>query len=309
MAVKSVTSENVAEFVQARQALGSQIATPEAVAAQEAKVTEEKVEGGKIVGTVTETVSTAPDPGSQEPTAKAKPKNGVQERIDEITREKKELEELAESEYDARVLAQRRVAELEAQIKPKVEEKKDDRPDRTKYKPEEADKYENDLLAWNRRQAIAEFQAESAKQALQARLTAAAAAARQDFSDFDQVIQRAARSTEAVPSHVGEAIQESEVAGHLAYHLAKHPAEAKKIFGLTRTRALLELGRIEEQYVKKPAADKPAVTTIPPVTKAPPPVPAIDAGSGEVSKDISGPMAFADYKRRRIEEIRKARRR
>lgn len=309
MAVKSVTAENVAEFAQARQAMGSQIATPEQVAAQEAKVTEEKVEGGRIVGTVTETVSTAPDPGSQEPTAKAKPRNGVQERIDEITREKKELEELAESEYQARLIAQRRVSELEAQVKPKVEEKKDERPDRTKYKPEEADKYEDDLLAWNRRQAIAEFQAESAKQQLQARLASAAAAARKDFSDFDQVIQRAARSSEAVPAHVSEAIQESDVAGHVAYHLAKNPAEAKRIFGLTRTRALLELGKIEEQYAKKPQSESRAAPTIPPVTKAPPPVPAVESGPGEVSKDISGPMAFADYKRRRIEEIRKARRR
>jgi len=306
MAVKSVTAANVAEFAQERASRGSQIATPEQVAAQEAKVQETKGEG-VVVGTVTETVSTAPDPGIQEPTAKKQQKNSVQERIDELTREKKELEEFAEGEYEARSQLQRRIAELEAQVKPQ-EVKKDERPDRTKYKPEEADKYEDDLLAWNRKQAIAEFQANAAKAALEARLRASAEAARETFTDFDEVIKRASRSTEAVPAHVSEAIQESEYAGHVAYHLAKNPKQAKEIFALSRTRALLELGKIEEQYAKKPVEPKGPTTTIPPVTKAPPPIAAVTSGSGDVAFDFSH-ADFKDYKRRRIEEIRKARRR
>lgn len=312
MAIKSVTQNNLADYVAAKRAGGAVIATAEQAVQAEAKVVETKAaEGTPIVGTVTETVSNAPDPGNQVPPKKAEaPKSSVQERINELTREKKELEEFAESEYEARQQAQRRIAELESQVgsvKPTVSE--DLRPDRSKYKAEEADKYENELLAWNRRTAIREFQDQENRRRADEALKERTERARAEIEDFDAVIQSASRRQNDVPPHVVAAIVESDVGPHLAYHLAKNPTEAQRIFALTPARALLALGKIESSISVTPkAADANGTTpTITPVTKLPTPTPSLTSGAADVTPDFAK-MEFKDYKRRRIDEIRKARR-
>src|SRR6185503_1994512 len=107
--IQSVTNENVAEYVNERKALGSEVKTPEQVKQEDANV---------AAG-----VKPEPTPPSVKPDSK---KNSVQDRIDELTREKHELNEFAETEYEARLQAQRRISELEKQIQvtqapPKVE--------------------------------------------------------------------------------------------------------------------------------------------------------------------------------------------
>lgn len=286
MAIVSVTKENIADMVAAR--------LPEQPKPAEPTKAEAKVEEVK-----------------EEPEGKKKP---IQERISELTRDKRELEEAWQSEYEARVIAENRLKELGTQ-KPK-EEPKDERPDRTKYKPEEAEKYENDLLAWNRREAIREFQAEQAKlnaeaaqKAAQERLEALTREARKEIEDFDEVIESADRRKEIIPAHVVAAITESDKGPHLAYYLAKNPDEAKRIFGLTPARALLALGKIELNFTAK-TETKPEVKaeTKTPVTKAPAPMPSISGGGGEIPKDLTKPMSFREYAAARREEIRAKRR-
>ena len=289
MAVKSVTAENVAELVAARNAV-------------EPKKEPEPVKAEAI-----------PIEVKQEEPAGDHKKKPIQERISELTRDKRELEEAWQSEYEARLLAQNRLKELEAQ-KPKAEEPKDERPDRTKYKAEEAEKYENDLLAWNRREAIREFQAEQAKlqaeaaqKAAEERLQALTIEARKEIEDFDEVIKSADRRRENVPAHVVAAITESDKGPHLAYYLAKNPDEAKRIFAMTPAKALLALGKVELNFTTK-GDEKPAVETKTPVTKAPAPMPSITGGGGELPKDLSRPMNFREYAAARREEIRAKRR-
>jgi hypothetical protein len=287
MAIVSVTKDNITEMVAAR--AGEQQKEPEPVKVEEPKEAKAEPEGDKV-------------------------KKPIQERISELTRDKRELEEAWQSEYEARILAQNRLKELETQ-KPKAEEPKDERPDRTKYKPEEVEKYENDLLSWNRREAIREFQAEQARvqaeaaqKAAQERLEALTKEARAEIEDFDEVIANADRRKEVIPNHVVAAITESDKGPHLAYYLAKNPDEAKRIFALTPAKALLALGKIELNFTKTELKETPKPVEKPPVTKAPAPMASITGGGGELPKDLSKPMSFREYAAARKEEIRAKRR-
>lgn len=294
MPVKSVTSETIAQMVDAK-AAKPEPAKAEADAAAEISEPEP-----------------APQPEGQakaEADPKKPRKGGVQERIEELLAKNRETEEFAQSEYEARLQAQRRIAELEALQAKKPEEQQDKRPDRSAYKAEEAEKYEDDLLAWNRRQAIKEFQAEEAKRQQDAALRERTEQARHDIADFDDVISAADRRQENIPGHVAAAIIESDKGPHLAYYLAKNPAEAKKIFAMTPAKALLALGKIETTFAKSEAA-APAETakTAPKTTQAPPPLPSLAQGSGTIVTDVAKAPDFATYKRMRLEQMRAARR-
>lgn len=330
MAIKTVNAENLASYVAEKRAGGSEIATHEQAAVQEAKVTE-GTGTGPIVGTVTETVSTAPDPGPQkegkpgddedDDKGEAKPPSWYRKTLDRLKREKEDLDEFARGEYDARVQLQERLKQLEA-AQPKPEVKKVERPDRTKYKPEEAEKYENDLLDWNRKQAIAEFQEQEQQRQLNEKLKTAADAARAELSDFDDVIRRGAQRAGNVPAYVQGAIYQAEgsSSAYLAYHIAKFPEEASRIFAMPPYQAVKALAKIEEQYTKKPgngatssSAVAPAKESAPvaPISKAPPPVASLTAGSGDIVLDVSKITGadYPKYKRYMLEQKRLGRRR
>ncbi len=309
MAVKSVTQANLAEYVGERRAMGSKISeTPPAV-----------VESAVVaVGedTITPKLATEVAPKPEE----KQRKNSVQDRIDELTREKKELEELAETEYEARLQSQRRISELESQLKsiqPEVKKPEPKpRPDRSKYT--DPDQSENDLLAWNRERAIEDFRGEEQKkeqeriqQEANAALVQHTEAAKQAFPDFQRVIEEADK-TVVIPDRIKPLLNavavESDYGVHVLYHLAKNPEEAQTIFKMKPAAALLALGRIEQKYMASPPVDEPAKTPKPNVSKAPAPVVTLNGGGeGAVVTDISQPMPFKDYKQRRIDQIRKKR--
>lgn len=284
MAVKSVTRENVAEMV-----------------AQ--KVTEVKALEPEVKAEVKADAKTEPE--------KEAPKNSVQARIDELTREKKELDEFAQGEYEARLQAQRRISELETQLQtPKAEEPKPKpRPDRTKY--QDATKYEDDLLAWNREESIRQFREEQAKEDARraeaernAALIAHKEAAKKAFPDFDEVIASADR-TQQIPESIKPLLSaiaiESEHGVKVLYHLAKNPDEAKSIFKMKPAAALMALGRIEEKFIAGQKAEPEPSTPQPPISRAPPPsTPLNGGGSGAVITDLSQPMSYRDYKRQRM---------
>lgn len=338
MAIKSVTAANLAEHVADKRSSGANISTHEQVAAmalEANKVTEKPAEGEKtpVVGTTTETVSTAPEPqGTPGPKPK-KEDNAFSERIKELTEQKRELEEFSEGEYTARLQAQRRIQELEGQIaalQPKPPEKAEDTdpaPDPTKYTDQK--KYLDDRDAWNRRQAIREFrkeqETEDQKKETQrliaeanSRREASLAAARKEHSDFDEVIKRAAREVElkaipAPPPHVEAVLVDSDYSAHILYHFATHPDEAKRIFALRPAKAALELGRLETQFAKGEVKADPKAETksapqgAPQTSRAPPPMPSLNGGVGDVPHDFTTPQPFQEYKRKRIDEIRRKR--
>lgn len=267
MAIKSVTNETIAEMVAAQK--------PEVKVEPEPKVEQGEPQEAKV-------------------------KKPIQERISELTAQKRELEEFAQSEYEARLQAQRRISELEA-LTPKKEAPEDKRPDRASYKPEDAEKYENDLLAWNRREAIKEFTAQEQQRRIQEALTTRIQNAKTDLPDFDEVIERAAKRQEQFPGHIQAALIESELGPHLAYHLEKNPADRKRILSMPPASALLALGKLELS-IAKPKADEVKVTQ---PTKPPPeaPMPSL-AGAGAVITTPDKAPDFQTYKRLRLEQMR-----
>jgi|ERR1700761_454050 len=321
MSIKSVTSENLAEYVAERSVKATEIQNGDQMSDAVQKVAEAKKDPVVVEAKETKpNVANAPDPGEQEPTAKKK--NPVQPRIDELTAQKRELEEFAESEYEMRLRAERRIGELEAELtkaKPAavVEEVKEDvEPDPTKYTDQK--EFLKDWGAWNRKEAQKEFRAEQqrqaqaqADQALAARIAAQIEQAKQDIPDFLEVIEAAGRDNPFVPEHIKAAILDSDVGAQLAYHIRKHPEDEKRIYALTPAKALLELGKLELKYTKEKAieADSTITSTTQNTTKAPPPPTKLKGANegGVVPTNLSAPMNFQDYKALRLEQKRKRR--
>src|SRR5882672_7615196 len=106
MAIRTVTTENLSAYVDERQLKTGSIQTDAqmttAVNARADAQAEGKKDEKPVIKATTETVSDAPEPTGGEPTAKAqadidKAKAGtdpaVQKKIDQLTREKRELDE------------------------------------------------------------------------------------------------------------------------------------------------------------------------------------------------------------------------
>ncbi|MDE2098342.1 MAG: hypothetical protein KGL39_13900 [Patescibacteria group bacterium] len=317
--IKSVTNANVAEYVADRKVLGSE--SKEQLALEvNPEVKAEKSE--------------APVPAVEpksEPKAEAKgepkeggdkPKNSVQDRIDELVRQRKELDEFAEGEYQARLQAQHRIAELEQQIqsvqKVVPEVKEDLEPDPGTFTDQK--EFLKAWGDWNRKKAISEFQASERKrreeeererqiQQANARRQKSLEEARKVLPDFDEVIRAADRSAEAksIPAPtpiIAGLLAESDYQAHLLYHLAKSPEEMKNLNAMRPAQAALFLGRLETQFAKAGIPAQAAPTIESPKPNLPEPTPALGIGGGNVPVDLNAPMQFADYKRRRLDEIR-----
>lgn len=320
MSIKSVTNENLAEYVAERSIKPTEISTATQMTEAVNKIADAKAE--KVVVEAKETkpnVSGAPDPGEQEPTAKKK--NPVQPRIDELTAQKRELEEFAESEYELRLRAERRIGELENELKaakPEVKqeaEKEEAEPDPTKYTDQK--EFLKDWGAWNRKEALKEFAAvegrkEAERQAAEqnARITAQIEKAKEDLPDFVEVIEAAGRENPFVPEHIKSAILASDVGAHLAYHIRKNPDDEKRLYSLTPAKALLELGKLELKYLKEVTKETSNITSTVETTKAPTPPPKLKgAEGGIVSTNLAAPMNFKDYRAQRLEQQRARQRR
>lgn len=124
--------------------------------------------------------------------------------------------------------------------------------------------------------------------------------------DYHEVV------TESTPVSEGmaDAIMESEESGALMYYLGNNPDVARKLYQLSPARAGREIQKIEDRLVaeRKKAAEKP-------VSKAPPPAPQVEGGSGspvvKVDTADSDALSDAEWTRRRNAQeqarLRKAR--
>lgn len=309
MAIKTVNSSDLMEFAAQRAGIPT---TPKAVEEAVTK-TEAKPETG-VVGQGEETISTDPDPGEQ-PQKAPKP---VQPRIDELVREKKEAEEFAEGEFNARIEAQRRVKELEEQVKAlsvpaKEPEPELVEPDPSKYTDQaqfnkDWKEYQGKVIERTVAETLAKERAAERERQMQALMRERVALARKEMPDFDDVLKAAAASNKPVPGHIAAAIQESEFGPQIAYHLLKHPEDEERIYALSPAKAMLALGKIESTYERKAKAEakaeaeppKPPVIT----TKAPPPIASLKSDTGTVPTDLSQVQDFKEYRRLRSEQLR-----
>jgi len=317
MAIKTVNADNLQAYVQEIKGRGGVVsdATSGDIPREEGVATP----GNPVIKDgVAETLPDQPPVPEQKPPT-AKKGNPVQPRIDELTREKYELEEFAQTEYEARLQAQARIAELEAQVKanaPKpVEAEELKRPSPKDFTDQ--DSYDKAMEAYEAKRdertaarAAAAARAETLLAEQNRALAARIEAAKVDLPDFDEVISRADKRTrEPFPNHLRAAIAESDVGPKIAYHLAKNPAEESRILKLSPAVALMELGKIEASYSTKPAKAEAKVTNIE-TTKAPAPLVTVQGNSpGDISTDLSQPgIPFSKYRELRMEEIRKRRR-
>ena len=317
MAIKTVNAENLVEFVKNRPD-PTKVQSPQAVA--DALKGSEPTQIG-VVGEGEESISTAPKPEGK-PEEPKKPKDGIDARLKKVTEDYRELDEAFQEEYERRLKLEGELTALKATAKPPEPEKPkgDPRPDRTMYTEAQATEYENDLLAWNRREARREYEAEQrerdqerAARDAEAAMVKKIAKAKADLEDFDDVIDKADRRTRAdLKPHIKAAIYESEVGAHLAYELAKDEDLERRISAMTPARALLALGKLEEKYLKKTEKEEvtPRVTVGSNLEPRPPePVTKLKESSGIVQTDLSQPMDFKSYRRVRLDQLREKRRR
>lgn len=198
---------------------------------------------------------------------KGKFRKPIQPRIDELTRQKHEAE---------REAAYWRGVAQSAQPSAKADAPK--RPDAKDF--QSPDEYVEALAEWKAGQLIestlqkrdAEVKQTQAKTERESKANAWAervAKFAESTPDFAEVLDSAETQ---IPGHVLEALLESNKGPELAYHLAKHPADAERIGRMSERQAYLELGKLE-------ASLKPALKS---VTKAPAPITPVKSGGGNV---------------------------
>lgn len=227
---------------------------------------------------------------------KPKPKQTVQERINELTREKHE-------ERRAREALEARLRDLEAQLTPPKEEKPEAAAAEVQGPPKPEDfaygeldggyiaalaRYHADMR-WaeilQAQQAEAQNEeAEARRAAANQKFTAQVTTAQEKYPDFqEKVVETAARGDWPLSQELGELIVDSDVGHHIAYHLATNPDEAVRVFRQTPTEQARYFGRMEAKFSAEQSAatgGEPAGKTAQPkAPQAPPPViPARGAG-------------------------------
>lgn len=277
----TVTSENRAEFMAEKMGLTTE---SEVLAAEEKKPAELETE--------TEEASLEPEDDTSGRLSKP---NKLEKRFSEITRSRDAANERADR-------AEREIQELKAKTEVKPEPKKSNEliePDRANYT--DAFEYAKDLANFAAKNAIQQrdlqdrqIKIDVERQAIYSGWQKQLDLARSEIPDFDEILA----STDAgVPDYLRDAIIESDVGAKILYHLAENPELAKKMADMSESKAMRELGKLEQQMEIPKESKSESVTK---VSKAPQPIIPVKGGS---KTDISSDD-ITDYKKFR--ELRKA---
>lgn len=221
------------------------------------------------------------DEGHEE---KTRTRPGVQSRIDELTRARRDAER--EVEY-WKTRAQGTAAPAKAADTNQP-------PARGNYETEEAyldalTDHKVELKLAKRDQQQEQVKAQETKAgSWQSKL----AAARTEIDGYDEVMNAA---DAPVAAHVAELIMEHDHGAKVAHHFAAHPEELAKINDMSPAKAAFEIGKLATKFEvaaadtssSKPAAEKA-------VSKAPPPA-ARTVGSGRATEAALGDLPMEDY--------------
>ena len=324
MAVKTVTNANLAEYVNEQKAKGSRLAAPGETSVEAPP----PIPKTGVVASGAETKDAPPEPTGGEPTAKAKAdkekpesENPFKDRIKELTDRVKDTDEAFQGEYEARLLAQKRVSELEAELKrlqppeQKPEELKP--PDPKAFTSQsEYDKavetYQNAIIDRRVEAKLAYAREQERQVKLQELLDMRAQEAGKEIEDFWDVVKSRGPNAPAPPPHIQAVMQEWDTGVKIAYHLVKHPDEAKRIYAMTPGKALEALIPLAQKYAKTQAevaseGNKVVPPDPAPTTRAPAPMSQIRPTTETVPQDLSSPMPFTDYRSRRMAQIKQRR--
>ncbi len=232
-------------------------------------------------------------------------------------RQMMEAQEFATGEGRKAIAAERRVAELEAEIKALRGGKADgsagegegsdpDEPKPSDFKT--VGEYTRALVKYEAKKAgeAGRAQAEQNRQKGEADEAVASFAQRQEAfkksaPDYEEVIG----DCDLELHNVGmQYLVESESGPALAYHLAKNPDEITRLKKLSPTRVLAELGKLEAK-LEKSAAPKPAAAASSPETsRAPAPIQPLEGKQATVETDPSK-MNFQQLRAHRLQEAQK----
>jgi hypothetical protein len=234
-------------------------------------------------------------PGAESPPAadadaseNQKAKSGFSERIDELTRLRREAERDRDYYRDLALRTQTREepapreapreqpVELQPELKTLADFNYDERAygkymlaEATKAARSEADKLRQELresrTAEDRQYAVTEFQERAEKWAKTEKI-----------EDFDIAFRHPKDGGPMISDEMGEAIIASENGAALLYHLAKNRQLAAQIARLPAALQTYEIGKLEAKLAK-PVTNK--------VSEAPPPAPRID-GSGASAVNV-----------------------
>lgn len=218
-------------------------------------------------------------------------KEGVQPRIDELTRARREAER--EAAYWKQV-ANSGKAQPSAEAAPK-----EPTPDQF----DDYGDYVKALVKYNTAQTLAQQQAEnSTRKAAETRVqtfTERLNEARTRIADFDDVV---GASDVPLAPHVGEILQESDKGADLAYHFAKNPDVLQRLNGMTERAAAIEIGRIEASLTKPAAAAAPAqAAPAKKITNAPTPANTSSGAGRSTTPDLAN-LSMEDYKAARAKQ-------
>ena len=204
-----------------------------------------------------------PEPPPEDPPQEPpEDKGGVQKRIDELTRKRREAER--EAAY------WRGVAEAKAAAKSEPPKPATDDLDPNDF-DSDAD-YLRAVAAKAKEEIKKELEEERKRErelATQTRLTSLYSKGRKEHPDFDDV---ALNPSLPVTQHMFDAAMGDNLPD-LLYYLGKNPAEASRIASLPPTQQIKEIGKIESGLTKKA------------VPGAPPPPTTVSGGSSGPVKD------------------------
>lgn len=223
----------------------------------------------------TEQQEAQPEQSAQQPRDENGRFKGVQDRINELTRRRGEAER--EAAY-WRQLAQGKGASSAEQAAP------------SKPTPDQFDDhnaYVEALAEFKAKEIFEKATAERAQQEATHQRAATFAerqnAFRQQAADYDDVVGNA---DIAVQPHVLDLLQESDLGPAMAYHMAKNPAVAERLNGLSPVQAAREFGKIEATL--STPAPAPAAPVKQP-SKAPAPIKPVASGAAApVQLDSAG---------------------
>lgn len=251
---------------------------------------EEKVVSTEEVAQETEEPKEATEEPKEEPQEEvvAPKKKSAQERIDELTRKRRDAERDAEY-WKKKALEKEEPKETTAPAQPP-------RPRLEQFNTTE--EYEDALFAW--RDTVRETQEQAKKREREEdeafnTFNERAEAMRREYEDFDEVITKPVFSKE-----MKNALLLSESGPQVAYYLGTNPKEAARIRSLSPYLQGVELGRLETKVLLAKQTKK--------VTSAPaPPTPVGIAGGGKERdpSEMSTEEWMAWDRQRTLEKLKK----
>lgn len=310
VAANVVTSENREAFLSHRLDLAKPEPKPAAagtLGAVAAAAVEQKAEAK--AETKPEAKAEGEDPGKdldavleeeKKPAPDEAKKQKFRERMSELATKRKEAEAKAAAETERAAKLERELAEeRRARATPPAADEVGAAPVRANFATDQ--EYLEARDAHLIKKTRAEDRKAAAEQAAKAEAERAVrsygerlAAVKAEVKDFDAVIEAA--KDLPIPTHIQEAMLESEVGPRIAYYFAQHRDEHARITGLRPAAALRELGKIESM-LESAAAPKETPKAAPApkveVSAAPPPISPVRGATGAIEAKVDSEGRFS----------------